>query len=120
MRLLTIFFLFVFISCNTKKVLPLNTMRLVIWEMACADEMVLEQQAKDTSLKKNQTDSLRKTLYQKVFSIHKISKDEFYTSYNYYLQKPDVFKTLIDSVQSYGLKQREKLNLNPPLTQPIP
>lgn len=120
MKQLIILVLFFLFACNTKKVLPINTMRLVIWEMACADELVLEQQAKDTSIKKNQSDSIRKTLYQKVFAIHKISKEDFYNSYNHYLQKPDVFKTLIDSVQSYGLKQREKLNLYPPLTQPIP
>lgn len=120
MRQLIILVLFFLLACNTKKVLPLNTMRLVIWEMACADELVLEQQAKDTSIKKNKSDSIRKSLYQKVFTIHKISKEDFYNSYNHYLQKPDVFKTLIDSVQSYGLKQREKLNLYPPLTQPIP
>jgi hypothetical protein len=43
------------IACKNKyfnKAIPLNTMKLIVWDMACADEFILEKQANDTNFKK--------------------------------------------------------------------
>jgi hypothetical protein len=110
------------IACKNKyfnKAIPLNTMKLIVWDMACADEFILEKQANDTNFKKTRIDTLRTNMYQKVFAIHKISKEEFYTNYIDYEKKPDVFKVLIDSVQNYGARERAK-PIKPQLTNTIP
>jgi hypothetical protein len=67
------------IACKNKyfnKAIPLNTMKLIVWDMACADEFILEKQANDTNFKKTRIDTLRTNMYQKVFAIHKISKED--------------------------------------------
>lgn len=44
--------------------------------------------------------------YQKVLDVYGLSKDDFFKSYNYYLQHPDKNKILLDSLQTYSNNQR--------------
>ena len=90
------------VSC-TQKNIPLNKMKVIVWDMACADELYIEKMQKDSSLIK-QKENIR--LYEQVFLVHKISKDEFYSSYKFYQEHADQYKILIDSVQAYGTRQR--------------
>ncbi|HKB42904.1 MAG TPA: DUF4296 domain-containing protein, partial [Chitinophagaceae bacterium] len=50
---------------------------------------------KDTSLNKD-TSSIK--LYQQIFRIHHISKQEFQQSFSFYRSHPDLFKTVLDSL----------------------
>lgn len=105
---------FVLLGCNSsaEKKIPMNTMKKVMWDLACADELYMETSAKDSTLKIKK-DNFR--LYEEVFAINKITKEEFYSGYKYYQEHPDEFKILIDSIQSYGASQKSK-----PLKKPTP
>jgi hypothetical protein len=89
-------------SCKSsipKDVLPPKKMQAVLWDVMQADEMAEYYSAKDstfTALSKHAD------YYQKVFSIHKISKDDFTKSLTYYENHPVSFKPIIDSLQSLG------------------
>lgn len=103
--------LFFLVSCNSsnskkndQQIIPINEMRKIVWDMFKADEYYIRISDKDT-LDKTQTGNLR--LYDQVFSTYGISKKRFYNSYQYYQSHPDLFKTLIDSVDALSKRQRE-------------
>ncbi len=102
-------FLLALISCNSKvnkdqQIIPINEMRKIVWDMFKADEYYVRISSIDT-LDKNQTGNLK--LYDQVFRAYGISKKQFYYSYQYYQSHPDLFKTLIDSVDALSKSQRE-------------
>ena len=97
----------ILIACNSnKQLLPIQKMKVVMWDMVNADEWMKLAAVKDSTiiLKKENI-----ALYNKVFALHKISKDEFYTSYSYYQNHPNEMKILLDSIAAYGVKQRDTL-----------
>ncbi len=105
-QFLLIFLLF-FFSCKTKpKVLPINEMKLVMWDMVSADEWMKIASSKDSiHLLSKQNISL----YNKIFDLHHTTKDEFYNSYNYYQSNPSEMKALLDSLTNYGTKKRDTI-----------
>lgn len=96
-----------FITSNPK---PINEMKVIMWDMYCADELFTEKQIKDSSLYKKPRERFK--LYDQVFAIHKISRENFYSNYQYYVEHTDQFKILMDSIQAYGLLQRNKPIMN--------
>jgi hypothetical protein len=104
---------FILIGCTNNvftKTASINQMKVIVWDMFCADELFTEKQIRDTTLYKKINE--RYKIYDAVFAIHNTSKKEFYRDYQYYLEHPDLLKTLMDSVQAYGLLQRNKVNSN--------
>jgi hypothetical protein len=59
----------------------------------------------DTNLVKKETFAN----YERVFKVHHVTKEEFFKSYNYYLQHPDKNKILMDTVVAYANRQRAEL-----------
>lgn len=77
-----------------------------MWDIVNADEWIKIAAIKDSTivLKKENI-----ALYNKIFALHKITKDEFYSSYNYYENHPNEMKILLDSISAYGIKKRDTL-----------
>ena len=97
-----------FVSCNggtPKNVLPVNTMKLVMFDMLKADEWYAQKLVGDTLMLRVKDDI---PLYEQVFSIHKLTKKEFFDSYHYYEAHPVAYKELVDSLESYANKQKLK------------
>lgn len=93
-------------SNNTTGVFGIDSMRVYMWDMMRADELYLRTLAKDS------TASRRKWnvhLYKEVLAIHKISKGQFDSSYNYYASNPILYKLLIDSLDAYASREKTKL-----------
>jgi hypothetical protein len=89
-------------SCKSsipKDVLPPKKMQAVLWDVMQADEMAEYYSAKDSSFREL---SKHADYYQKIFSIHKISKGDFTKSLAYYENHPASFKLILDSLQSFG------------------
>jgi len=104
-----------FFSCSEKKrdkdILPENKMREVMWDMIRADQYVSDflvrgpgHNKKDESIK----------LYEEIFHIHKITREQFKKSLDYYSSQPDLFRPLIDS-----LAKRKNDVLTSPLNHPV-
>lgn len=105
--------IFIF-SCKTKnkkmEVLPFDTMKVVIWDLLNANEWNNTLIIKDSSLIKSKNNL---KLFQQVFYIHHTSKEQFYYSYQFYEQHPDKLKALMDTISTYGPRQRFMPSIKP-------
>jgi len=90
-------------------ILPINTMKLAMWDIMQADEWYTQTTLKD-SLNKRYKENIQ--LYEQVFAIHGTTRKQFYNSYKYYETHPKEFKELMDSV--YAFKERQKAPPPPP------
>lgn len=112
--LLILILIFSMAGCSQKDAVPRNVlkpakMQAVLWDVLRADEMAGYYTQKDSSLNalKEHVD-----FYQEVFQIHKISKDDFKKSLQFYEGRPDLLKIIFDSLQ----KQSERsLKVPPPV-----
>ena len=111
--LITIFFLF---SCGNKNSIPQGIlkpekMQAVLWDVLRADVFTNDFIKKD-SAKKPELELAK--LQQQIFAIHKLSKDEFYKSYEFYKIHPEIMQPMLDSM--INKKTRDKY----PATQSKP
>lgn len=100
-----------FIACSNKEPVPKDvikqkSMQRIVWDILQADEVAFQNKLKDTTIILK-TESFK--LYDQVFAIHKISRDQFYKSYTYYQRHPDLYKSLMEGVKSIAGKEREKI-----------
>ncbi len=92
---------FMVLSCRQGKkepagLLPEKKLRAVVWDMMRADQFLADFVfSRDTSLNKLDESLL---VYNRIYAIHQVTKEEFRQSFNYYRQHPDLLKSLLDSV----------------------
>jgi Domain of unknown function (DUF4296) len=95
-------------SCNNKNNVPADVlkpdkMQAVLWDVIKADIFTAEFIKKDSS-KNAATENLK--LQQQIFAIHKISKADFYRSYDYYKSNTELFKKVMDSMVLHAERNR--------------
>ena len=93
-------------SSTPKHVLPVNTMKVVMFDMLKADDWYARIIVGDTLMQRVKEDI---PLYEQVFAVHKLTKKEFFDSYHYYESHPVAYKELIDSLESYANNQKLKM-----------
>lgn len=111
MRLTCLFLIFIACSCSSENnvpdgILPPAKMETILDDLMRADEYLTNHLLRDTSIKR---DSMSKIFYQKVFQLHKVSKETFKSSMNYYEMHPDLLKPVLDSLEA-----RRQTPINPP------
>ena len=79
-----------------------------MWDMIQIDEFATGYLAKDSS-KNIKTERMK--LYQQVFSLHRVSEKEYFASFKYYSARPDVFKTLLDSLSERANREQRSLHI---------
>jgi uncharacterized protein DUF4296 len=101
MKLFFAFLLLFIFSCSSKHEIPNDIlsqpkMQSILWDMLKADEFVSNYGRKDStrSLKDKST-----LLYEEIFNIHKTTKSQFEKSITFYSQHPDLFKSVLDSME---------------------
>src|SRR5690606_20764998 len=89
-------------------VIPKERMEKILWDMVKADRFAAAfiMTKKDSAHEKKRQTLL---VYEKVFNLHDISRDEFLKSYKYYLGRPDITKVLFDSIAAQSERRREEL-----------
>ena len=97
-------------SCGKKNKLPdgilqPDKMQAVLWDVIKADAFTKEFIKKDSS-KDAVHENLK--LQEEIFAIHHISKQDFYTSYDYYKSNPGQLKVIIDSIIANGGRDKAK------------
>jgi hypothetical protein len=95
-------------SCGNKNEIPSGIlkpakMQLVLWDVLRADNFVFEFVTRDTS-KKLQTELAK--LQQQIFAVHKISKEEFYKSFDFYKSHPDIMQPVLDSIINIATRNK--------------
>jgi Domain of unknown function (DUF4296) len=87
-------------SCGNKDKLPEGVlkpekMQAVLWDVIKADVFTTEFIKRDTS-KNAPAEHLK--LQQQIFAIHKVTRADFYSSYDYYKANTVEFKKIVDSL----------------------
>lgn len=89
-------------------------MAYLLNEAALAEGFAESYLFRDTLLSK---DSILKAEFDKVLAVNHVTAAEFSRSYQYYKQKPAVFKVLVDSANALASRNREliysKRKVNP-------
>lgn len=101
-----VYFLALACSSTPKHVLPVNTMKVVMFDMLKADDWYARIIVGDTLMQRVKEDI---PLYEQVFAVHKLTKKEFFDSYHYYEAHPVAYKELLDSLESYANNQKLKM-----------
>lgn len=97
-------------------VLPVEKMTQVMWDMAQADQLAAMNAAKDSTHGVRKEETMR--LYEEVFRLHDVTREEFRKSYQYYLDHPALNQTLFDSVMARGTRARTELYDRPSASHP--
>jgi hypothetical protein len=113
----------VFSACSDKTRVPSDVldreeMEAVMWDMILADRYAITYLPMD-SVKRKDIKSETLKLYDQVFQVHKISREEFIKSYKFYLSRPDISKVMFDSIASRANRKRDEQYNKPPET-PVP
>jgi hypothetical protein len=84
-------------------IIPKKNMEIILWQLIQSDEYATGFITKDSS--KNAINE-RIKLYQEVFALNKVSKENFKKSYQYYLGHPEIAKVMFDSIAARANRQK--------------
>ena len=104
-------------SCSDKNSIPSGIlsredMQNVLFDMILADQYT-NNLAKDSAHINLKLEDLR--LYDEVFQLHHVSREQFNRSYKYYMDHPELTQPLLDSLQAMGNRLR-----NDSYNRPVP
>jgi hypothetical protein len=110
-------------GCSEKDSIPSGVigkeeMGEILWDMMQADQYAAGYVVKDSASVNVKTETLK--LYEEVFRLHKVSRDEFRKSFQFYQDHPDITRTLFDSLIARGNRQRAESYSHPSVTNPAP
>ena len=88
------------------RVMSTDEMKKVMWDMMKADELNNIQSIKDTTFAAKK---MNFAYYQQVLKIHSLTREEFYHSLRYYQSHPPLMKELIDSIDQFSARERNKV-----------
>jgi hypothetical protein len=113
--------LFCLAGCSDKDkvpsgIIPPDKMQKILWDMIQADQYSDMYLAKDSAGGKAKQETL--TLYAQVFQLHKVSREDFQKSFQYYIDRPDLSRSLLDSVVKLGNHDRSASPVTP--AAPLP
>ena len=100
--------LVILFSCGNQQKEPAGIlkpakMQAVLWDVIKADAYTTEFIKKDSA--KNDVEENLK-LQREIFAMHKVSKEDFYRSFEYYKNNSSLMKGIIDSMVSQAEKKR--------------
>jgi len=111
-HLTVIFTMALFAACSNRSsipadIIPLDSMTLIMKDIIIANEYALINIPKD-STKKDKI-LANQQLLDGVFKIHHITRESFQTSYHFYESRPDMNKTIFDSLSAYANRHKNEL-----------
>jgi hypothetical protein len=104
--LIALFFLAGFAEKNKipSGIIPRDKMQKILWDMIQADQYADLYLAKDTAGSNAKLETLK--LYQQVFELNQVSHEDFEKSFKFYIARPDLSRSLIDSISLQANKDR--------------
>jgi len=109
-KVVTVLLVFIIASCRSgpaKGVLMDKVkMQAVLWDMLQAEAFTQNFIRKDSS--KNEVLEAA-VLQKKILELHKVSREDFTASYDYYSARPEVMKAILDSVSAKAERDRSKI-----------
>ena len=110
--ILMLMILFLFMqSCTGRKSIPSDVLKpdkmsKVLYDVLVAEGYTESYLYKDSSRTKE--DRMNEEL-DKVLAIHKVSQETFMKSYDFYKNRPDLFKVITDSLNEKSQRNRERV-----------
>lgn len=103
-------------GCSEKDSIPSGVlgkeeMGSIIWDMMQADQYAGSYLIKDSSKVNVKMETLK--LYEEVFRLHKVTRDEFRKSFQFYQDHPDITRVLFDSLIARGNRMRSESYSHP-------
>lgn len=95
----------------SKKYLHPDTMKIILYELYLADEVNAARLLNDRTLDRKKENL---AYYNRIFEIHQISHERFFKSLNYYMENPELFSVLADSLNNYAQKVLTEGLTDPP------
>jgi hypothetical protein len=119
--LTVIFILILMAACSNRSsvpgdIIPMDSMTVIMKDIIIANEYAQTYIPKD-STKKDKI-LANQQLLEGVFKIHHITRESFQNSYRFYESRPDMNKTIFDSLSAYA--NRHRVDLYRPLKTPKP
>jgi hypothetical protein len=110
-------------ACTDKDRLPSgiiekDKMGQILWDMMEADQYASIYLAKDTARANIKMETLK--LYQEVFQLHHVTREEFSKSFTWYRERPDLTRGLFDSLLAKGNRLRTESYSKPQPAAPTP
>lgn len=100
---------FILIGCggsrkaDEKPALTKEKMMSLLWDLAQADAFTEQFVKRDSSL----SPSLEQAkLQQQIFQLHQVKREDVYSSYQYYLNRPELMREILDSVADRAERDR--------------
>lgn len=102
MNRIFLIFLLLQVSCSpgnskNKPALSAEKMQLVLWDVIEADVFTYTIKRTDSSVNPSRENAL---MQESIFKKHKVSREEFYTSMDYYVEHSDQFVPMLDSMMA--------------------
>lgn len=91
-------------NTDKKSVLPINQMTKIVWQLCLVDEYIGSYFHLD-SIKKNNNYNTK--MYKQVLNINRITQTQFEYSLQKYLDNPVLYKSLINSLDSFAEKEKK-------------
>lgn len=121
-RLLIPLLIFFLLSCKGKNkipsgVLPQKKMQAVLWDVMRADQFLSDYVLnKDSSI-----DKVKESLkyYEEIFTLHKITKEQFQKSFSFYKEHPILLKAIMDSMSHAPTVAPTQVVAPTPVVQPV-
>jgi len=110
------------VACSEKDKIPSDVigkeeMEKILWDMMLADQYSANYLVKDSARVNVKMETLK--LYEEVFRLHKVSRDAFRKSFQFYQGRPDITRTMFDSLLAKGNRARIENYTRPPATSPV-
>ncbi|MBC7687648.1 MAG: DUF4296 domain-containing protein [Aquabacterium sp.] len=91
---------------NSDGILAKEKMQAVMWDIIGAD-FFTEQFIKKDTLKNARIENMQ--LQNKIFALHKVSRADYYKSYDYYIAHTDLMRVILDSMTAKAERDRTKM-----------
>jgi hypothetical protein len=99
--------------------LSIEKMQEVMWDIIEAD-VFTDRFIKKDSLKNASVENMK--LQNKIFALHKVTRADYYESYEYYTVHADLMKVILDSMSAKAERDRTKMareHFMKPAKQPV-
>ena len=106
---LAILYLFLLYSCKNEVeipngILPSEKMEPILLDLIRADEIINQQTYGDSA---SSIRAKREIMYQKVFTVHGVTRNQFNNSFTFYQNHPDFMKGVLDSMYNQVKRETE-------------
>jgi hypothetical protein len=122
-RVFVFFILIILTACSNRSsvpgdIIPMDSMAVIMKDIIIANEYAMIYIPKD-STKKDKI-LANQELLDGVFKIHHITRESFENSYRFYESRPDMNKTIFDSLSAYANRHKAELYRPLKIQKPLP